>query len=134
MVLNTQPTADVIVAISGHGGTALALSGMTLSNDSLTFTPQNWDTPQTVAVTAGNVSANTDVTLVHSISGGDYGSVTAPDVVVTIVDVPENQLTIQVGVSLSRQTLVRVGGWQQLLRSGAGPPAHRRCDVDGHRR
>ena len=103
--LNTEPTGDVTVAISGHSGTALALSGTTLVNDSLTFTPSNWDTPQTVTVTAGAVTADTDVTLSHGVSGGDYGSVTAADVVVTAVDVPENRVTIQVGVSVSRQNL-----------------------------
>ena len=103
--LNTQPTADVTVAISGHIGTALTLSGTTLANGSLTFTSSNWNTPQTVTVTAGAVTADTDVTLSHGVSGGDYGSVTAPDVVVTVVDVPENQVTIQVGVSVSRQNL-----------------------------
>ena len=103
--LNTQPTADVTVAISGHAGTALTLSGTTLVSDSLTFTSENWSTPQTVAVNAGAVTADTDVTLVHGISGGDYGSVTAADVAVTVVDIPENQVTIQVGVTLSRQAL-----------------------------
>ena len=90
------------VAISGHAGTALTLSGTTLVSDSLTFTPENWNTPQTVAVNAGSVTADTDVTLVHGVSGGDYGSVTAADVAVTVVDIPENQVTIQVGVTLSR--------------------------------
>ena len=103
--LNTQPTADVTVAISGHAGTTLTLSGPTLVNDSLTFSSSNWNTPQTVTVTAGAVTADTDVTLSHDVSGGDYDSVTAADVVVTLVDVPENQVTIQVGVTLSRQTL-----------------------------
>ena len=103
--LNTEPTADVTVAISGRAATALTLSGTTLANDSLTFTPENWSVPQTVTVTAGAVTADTDVTLSHGVSGGDYGSVTADDVVVTVVDVPENQVTIQVGVSVSRQNL-----------------------------
>ena len=93
------------VVISGHAGIALTLSGTTLVSDSLTFTSENWSTPQTVAVNAGAVTADTDVTLVHGISGGGYGSVTAADVAVTVVDIPENQVTIQVGVTLSRQAL-----------------------------
>ena len=103
--LNTQPTGDVNVAISGHAGTALTLSGTMLVSDSLIFTPANWNTPQTVTVNAGAVTADTDVTLSHGVSGGDYGSVTAADVAVTVVDIPLNQVTIQVGVTLSRQTL-----------------------------
>ena len=92
--LNSQPTADVTVAISGHSGAILTLSGTTLVSDSLTFTSSNWNTPQTVTVTAGAVTADTDVTLSHDISGGDYGSMPAEDVVVTVVDVPANQPTI----------------------------------------
>ena len=103
--LNSQPTADVTVAISGHSGTALTLSGTALTNDYLTFTSSNWNTPQTVTVTAGTVTTDTDVTLVHGISSGDYDSVTASDVVVTIVDIHANQVTIQVGVSSSEQNM-----------------------------
>ena len=103
--LNTQPTADVTVAIGGHSGTALTVSSTSLVNDSLTFTSSNWNTPQTVTVTAGAVTADTGVTLTHDISGGGYGSVTAADVSVTVVDVPTDQVTIQVGVSVSRQNL-----------------------------
>ena len=37
--LNTQPAGDVTIAISGHSGTDLTLSGTTLTNDNvLTFT------------------------------------------------------------------------------------------------
>ena len=101
VVLTTRPSADVTVAISGHSGTDITLSGETLTNDALTFTFDNWDQPQTVTLTAGDVSADTDVTLSHAVSGGGYGSVTAQDVSVTIVAVVEDRVTIQVGVTVT---------------------------------
>ena len=45
--LNTQPTGNVTVTISGHAGTDLTVSGTTLTNNVLTFT-ENWGTAQTV--------------------------------------------------------------------------------------
>ena len=48
VVLDTEPSANVTVTISGHTGTDL-----TLDNTELTFTTGNWSTAQTVTVTAG---------------------------------------------------------------------------------
>ena len=50
--LDSEPTADVTVAITGHAGTDLALSGATLTDNALTFTTDNWNTAQTVIVSA----------------------------------------------------------------------------------
>ena len=89
VVLTSQPTADVTVAISGHSGTALTLSGTTLTNDYLTFTSSNWNTPQTVTVTAGTVTTDTDVTLVHAISSTDdsvYNALADQSVTVSITE------------------------------------------------
>ena len=49
VVLDSQPTADVTVTVAGHAGTEV-----TPSPTSLTFTTSNWDTGQTVRVTAGD--------------------------------------------------------------------------------
>ena len=38
VVLNTEPSADVTVTISGHSGTDVSLTGQTLTSDELTFT------------------------------------------------------------------------------------------------
>ncbi len=46
MVLNTQPTVDVTIALSSSDTTE-----GTVGPASLTFTNANWDTPQTVTVT-----------------------------------------------------------------------------------
>ena len=75
--LATQPSDTVTVAISGHDGADLTLSGTTLTNNQLTFTTTNWGTAQTVTVKAGqdDDAANDTGTLTHTASGGDYASV-----------------------------------------------------------
>ena len=100
VVLDTEPSADVTVTISGHAGTDVSLSGDTLSaRDTLTFTPGNWSEAQTVTLTAGDVAADSEVKLSHAVGGGDYGSVPADDVTVSVVAVPADEVIIQVGVT-----------------------------------
>ena len=84
VALATQPSDSVSVSITGHSGTDL-----TLSSNMLTFTTGNWDTAQTVTVTAEEDDDGvTDAvaTLMHTISGGGYGSTTVPDVEVSITE------------------------------------------------
>ena len=98
--LATEPTGDVTVTVSGHAGTDVMLDKTTL-----TFTVDNWDTAQTVTVSATRNAATAKVTLAHAVAGADYGSVTAEPVVVSVVGVAGQQPTLQVGVSSSAQTL-----------------------------
>ena len=72
--LDTEPTVAVTVTISGHTGTDLTLSGSTLSSDALTFTTANWDTPQTITVSAGHDDdiGDDSETLTHTGGGGEY--------------------------------------------------------------
>ena len=98
--LATEPTGDVTVTVSGHAGTDVMLDKTTL-----TFTADNWDTAQTVTVSATRNAATAKVTLAHAVAGADYGSVTAEPVVVSVVGVAGQQPTLQVGVSSSAQTL-----------------------------
>ena len=82
--LNTQPTAAVRVTIVDPTDNA----DVTANPASLTFTTSNWSTAQTVTVSAaedGDASQDT-ATVTHTVSGGDYGSVTADDVSVTVTD------------------------------------------------
>ena len=85
MVLDTQPTANVTVTVAGHAGTDLTLTPATL-----TFTPLNWDTAQTVTVTAGHDAdaANDSVSLTHSAQSTDsgYEGITIAGVAVTVTD------------------------------------------------
>ena len=65
----------------------------------LTFTAANWNTPQTVAVTAAHDDDAIDdnpVTLTHIVSGGDYEGVTTADVEVTIIEDDTTGVTISI--------------------------------------
>ena len=77
VALATEPTVDVTVTITGHSGTDLTLSGPTLSNNTLTFTPANWNTPQTVRVAADHDDdgVNDNETLTHTAGGAEYDNV-----------------------------------------------------------
>ena len=85
VVLNTRPTANVTLTVAGHAGTDVTPSPATL-----TFTPQNWQTAQTVTVTVGNDAdtANDTVTLTHSATSTDanYQGITISSVTVTVND------------------------------------------------
>ena len=85
VVLGTQPTANVMVTVSGHAGT-----DVTPTPASLTFTTTNWSTAQTVTVTARNDTDTTNdrVTLTHSATSTDpgYNGIMIGSVVVTVTD------------------------------------------------
>ena len=119
VVLDSEPTGDVTVTISGHSG-----ADLTLDKSVLTFTADDWDTAQSVKVTAAPEATAASVTLAHSVSGGDYGSVSADPVTVTIVEVSADKLTIQVGVTTSEQVIaVPEGGSNTYSLLLSSPPA-----------
>jgi hypothetical protein len=85
VVLNSEPTASVLIGVSSSDPTE-----GTVSPASLTFTTGNWATPQTVTVTGvddsiedGNVIYN--VILAMAIGGG-YNAVDPANVTVTNID------------------------------------------------
>ena len=90
VALATLPSDTVSVSITGHAGTDLTLSGTTLTNNMLTFTPTEWNTPQTVTVKAGqdDDGANDTATLTHSATStdADYQGITIAGVDVTVTD------------------------------------------------
>ena len=99
--LSTQPTDTVTVTIGGHSGTALTVSGTTLSNtNTLTFTTSNWGTAQTVTVKADEDAnaADEEETLTHTASGGDYAGVTK-DLTVNITDDAPETVTVSFGAA-----------------------------------
>ena len=94
VVLTSQPTADVTVAVTVPPGTGLAADPT-----GLTFTADDWDTARTVTVTAAaddDALAPALATLRHTVSGADYGAhgVRAAAVVVTIVETTVPALAI----------------------------------------
>ena len=110
VVLDTEPAADVTVEIQ-----APADADMAVDQTALTFTADNWNTPQTVTVTAAHdddAVADDPGTITHTVSGGDYDTVIAADVEVTITedDTP--------GVSISVTTLELAEGDSQSYTVG----------------
>ncbi|MEQ1856709.1 MAG: Calx-beta domain-containing protein [Longimicrobiales bacterium] len=87
LVLNTQPTANVTIAL-GSSDT----SEGTISTPSLTFTTANWSTPQTVTVTGVNDDIDDDnvvytiVTSAATSPDASYNALNPADVSVTNVD------------------------------------------------
>ena len=71
--LDTEPTVEVTVNVSGHVG-----SDIILETTTLTFTPMNWNIPQTVRATAGNDfdGVNDQQTLTYEGTGGEYTGLT----------------------------------------------------------
>ncbi|GIV93882.1 MAG: hypothetical protein KatS3mg056_2591 [Chloroflexus sp.] len=89
MVLTSEPIANVTVTIDGQG--QVTLDGQ--ATLTLTFTPGNWNTPQTVTIQAVDdlidetpTGTTYDVTLLHVLGGGDpvYASLPAVPLTVTI--------------------------------------------------
>ena len=100
--LNGQPTDNVTVAVASSN-TSIA----TVSPGSLTFTPTNWSTPQTVTVTGVDDSSpggSRSATITHSASGGGYDGVEVPSVSVSVTD--DDGIT----VSPAAVTVAEAGG------------------------
>jgi hypothetical protein len=105
LVLGTQPTADVVVNITGT-------DQVTASPSTLTFTPENWDVPQTVTVTAVDDSVfegNHTAVITHSIVSADagYNGLTVSDIIVSIEDNDSAGVTV---TQLGGNTAVTEGG------------------------
>ena len=80
IALSAQPTGDVNVAL-----TAVTPDNVTISAESLTFTTDNWNTPQTVQVSsdADDNDYGYWVTIVHTASGSGYAGQDAIKVLMT---------------------------------------------------
>ena len=83
VVLDSEPTAAVTVTPSLSSG-----DSDVMVSDPLTFTPSNWNTAQTVTVSATQDGDADDDTAVigHSVAGGDYDSHDAESVTITVND------------------------------------------------
>ena len=85
VVLDSEPTADVVVTVAGHAGT-----DVTPTSTPLTFTTVNWSTAQVVTVTAADDADTTDDTVVLSHSAAstdsDYDGIAIDGVTVTVED------------------------------------------------
>ena len=92
IALATEPTGNVTITPASANTSVAKVSG------ALTFTSTTWSTAQTVTVTAVNDDIDNDpdrkVTISHTVSGGDYGSVPADDVTATATDDDVRGLTV----------------------------------------
>jgi len=80
--LDAQPSANVTVT------PASSATGVATVSGALTFTTDNWWEAQTVTITGVSDADDTHetATISHSVSGADYGSITAADLAVTMMD------------------------------------------------
>ena len=94
VVLTSEPTDNVVIS-QGDNRSGVTLSGPVdpTQDDALTFTPANWNTPQTVTVTGTPDSDTVDVTVTFFLSAvsndADYhGFFRSPALTITVTDVP----------------------------------------------
>ena len=90
VVLDTRPAGPVTVTTASRG------SGAADVNETLTFTPENWNTAQTVTLTAAedDDAYDEEVEIAHAVAGYD-GVTTAPPVAVTVTDDETAGVTIE---------------------------------------
>ena len=107
VVLDSQPTANVVVTVAGHSGTDVLPAPTTL-----TFTTVDWGTARTVTVTAGGDADTADdtATLTHGAASadGDYGGIAIDDVAVTVRDNDTAKVT---GVTVAPGNAQLAVGW-----------------------
>ncbi len=111
--LGAEPSGAVAVAIAVSDG-----AGVSVSPASLTFTADDWNTPQAVTVSAleDDDIADQSGSLTHAASGGGYGGVSA-EVRVMVSDDDEPSLAL----SASSLSLDEGGGATYAVALGAAP-------------
>ena len=79
VVLQTRPSAAVTLSVSSDSNAVTA--------NSVTFTPSNWATPQTLTITAVDDATSTEAKLTPSFTGAaEYASLTLSSVTVNVID------------------------------------------------
>ena len=93
VVLNAQPASDVVMAISSSDASETAVNGSTANNNSLTFTSENWDTPQSFTVTGvdddlvdGTVNSTLTISVVDALSDNGFDAVADQTVTASTTD------------------------------------------------
>ena len=97
VVLDARPTASVTIDVTAGGD-------VTVAPTSLTFTPDNWSTEQTVTVRAAgdDDAVDDEQTIIHAVDSGsapEYAVLSVDSVAVTVTDDDEP------GVTVSRDSL-----------------------------
>ena len=122
--LNTQPASDVVIGVTKTGS-----SDVTVSPATLTFTPSNWDTAQTVTVRAAQDAdaASDAAAITHAVvaaqSANEYDAVTIGSVAVTVTD--DDTVTIgSVAVSETTLTVAEGGSATYTVRLNTQPASN----------
>ena len=95
LVLDSEPTDTVTVTVAGRQGDLISLTPETL-----TFTPSDWSTAKTISVVSlddGTDTSFTNAVISHQVSGGDYGSVTVREIWVQIEDTTQAYVYLEGG-------------------------------------
>ena len=99
IVLDSEPTADVIVTINDPSGN----TDVTADPASLTFSSSDWSSTKTVTVNAVQDAdaADETATVTHTVTSTDssYSGAAANSVVVTVTDDDDPQVTVMFGAS-----------------------------------
>ena len=113
VVLDSEPTGSVTVTVNAPANT-----DVTAEPASLTFTVDDWDTPQevTVAVAQDGDAADDAATVTHSVSGADpaYSAVSVADVAVSVTD--DDKSTV-FAADASYRILTRYGSPTEIVLS-----------------
>ena len=105
VVLDAQPASDVVIGVTASGS-----PDVTVDQTTLTFSPSNWDTAQTVTVSAAqdadavNDAASITHAVVAASSADEFDAVSVAGVAVTVAD------DDTAGVSVSETTLTVAEG------------------------
>ena len=90
--LDSMPTDTVTIRVEpGEGG------HLSVNPSEMTFTQENWNRGRRVNVLAmedGDTQNNSPTYIGHSVSGGDYGDVTAADVSVLVTDMTVPEISV----------------------------------------
>ncbi len=117
VVLDAQPASDVVIGVTASGS-----PDVTVDRATLTFSPSNWDTAQTVTVSAAqdadavNDAASITHAVVAASSADEYDAVAVAGVSVTVADDETAEVSVSVadddtaGVSVSETTLTVAEG------------------------
>ena len=115
VVLYTPPSRNVTVDISSNN------TSVTVSPASLTFTPQTWNTAQTVTVSSAHDADSDDdsTSLVHDPSGAEYESVLNATSTVSITD--DDVPAVTVGFGAASYTAAEDGDVEVTVELSADP-------------
>ena len=112
--LSSEPTGNVTVDVTLPDGSEVSAKPV-----QLTFTTENWGTPQTVTLSAeqDDDAVNDFVTVTHDITGADYQGTKADTVTVTVEDDDTQSITL----SKTELTVVEGQTGEYTVKLGTQP-------------